>query len=88
MSAGGSLTKKYGITKIIKRVSDSARMVFESQNLVAWSHDHYSLHRRRPSLLRGFNNTKGRDLKQDQKLWRGPITIGMDLGAKRADTAF
>jgi hypothetical protein len=26
------------------------------------------------------NNTKGKDLKQERKLWKGPITIGMDLG--------
>ena len=32
------------------------------------------------------NTTKGKgvqqDLKQEQKLWKGPITIGMDLGDK------
>ena len=28
------------------------------------------------------NTTKGKDLKQEQKLWQGPITIGMDLGDK------
>ena len=26
------------------------------------------------------NNTKGKGLTQDQKVWKGPITIGMDLG--------
>ena len=32
------------------------------------------------------NSTKGKgekqDLKQEQKLWKGPITIGMDVGDK------
>lgn len=26
------------------------------------------------------NNTKGKEVKQEQKFWKGPITIGMDLG--------
>ena len=26
------------------------------------------------------NNTEGKGLAQDQKVWKGPITIGMDLG--------
>src|ERR1700685_4595932 len=33
---------------------------------------------RRPAMKK--NSTKGKDLKGEQKLWKGPIRMGMDLG--------
>src|SRR5580693_2189301 len=46
--------------------------------LLSSQRDTHSKCKRRPAMKK--NNTEGKGLTQDQKVWKGPITIGMDLG--------
>jgi hypothetical protein len=46
--------------------------------LLSSQRDTHSKCKRRTAMKK--NNSNGKELTQDQKIWKGPITIGMDLG--------